>query len=243
MARTISEDTRIYAVGGPGEKVNNTVSTERDLSNNREPNGATSPRSRIVIADDHHLVLDAISLLASSEFDVQAVDSLSALEESLDSFNPDLVILDIRMPDGDGIEAAQKILLRRPGLKIMFLSMHAEARFVKRGLDAGALGYISKRAAAEEVMQAIRTVLSGNRYVGSRLETSEHEPLGSNEELTERQKEVLRLIAQGCSAKEIANQLNISVRTAEFHRAAIMERLKLHSTAMMTRYAVERGLA
>ncbi|MBV9084819.1 MAG: response regulator transcription factor [Acidobacteriaceae bacterium] len=219
-----------------------TIPFEKALTG-QELNSAGSTRPKIVVADDHHLVLDAISYMAASEFDVQAVDSLRALEDTVDKFNPELVILDIRMPDGDGIEAGRRILQRRSGLKLMFLSMHAEPRFVKRAFDAGALGYISKRAPAEEVMQAIRTVLSGTRFVGSQLEFSEHDGLGSDEELTERQKEVLRLIAQGCSAKEIANQLNISVRTAEFHRAAIMERLKLHSTAMMTRYAVERGLA
>jgi DNA-binding NarL/FixJ family response regulator len=95
----------------------------------------------------------------------------------------------------------------------------------------------------EELMLAIRTVLEGGKYAGPRVETLDEAPAVPEENLTERQLEVLRLISQGCSAKEIATKLAISVRTAEFHRAAIMERLKLHSTAMMTRYAVERGLA
>jgi DNA-binding NarL/FixJ family response regulator len=147
----------------------------------------------------------------------------------------------VRLPDGDGIEAARRMLARIPGLKVMFLSMHAEPKIVKRAIDAGAHAYLSKRAPAEELMLAIRTVLNGGKYIGSPVQAAESEG-GQENALTERQKEVLRLISQGCSAKEIASRLNISVRTAEFHRAAIMERLKLHSTAMMTRYAVEHGL-
>jgi DNA-binding NarL/FixJ family response regulator len=187
--------------------------------------------------------LDALSYVAQDEYDVQLVDTLAALHHAVDEFNPDLVVLDIRMPDGDGIEAAQQLLERRPDVKVLFLSMHDEPNLVKRALETGARGYLSKRAAADELMLAIRTVLNGGQYVAARTDIhAENGGNGADHVLTERQKEVLRLIAQGCSAKEIANRLNISVRTAEFHRAAIMDRLKLHSTAMMTRYAVERGL-
>lgn len=199
-------------------------------------------RPKLLFADDHHLVLDALSHMASQTYDVHGVDNLHAFEEALESFSPDLAILDIRMPDGDGIEAARRVLARRPGLKLMFLTMHTEPSYVKRAIDTGAQAYVSKRAPAEELLLAIRTVLAGGKYVGPRMQSSEQEENSSEGTLTERQKEVLRLIAQGCSAKEIASKLNISVRTAEFHRAAIMDRLKLHSTAMMTRYAVERGL-
>ncbi len=198
-----------------------------------------STRPKLLIADDHHLVLDALSFMAGTEYEVLGVDSIQAFEEAVDQFCPDVAILDIRMPDGDGIETARRLLQRKPELKLMFLSMHAEPNFVKRAIETGAQAYLSKRAPAEELLLAIRTVLNGGKYVGS--PTDEDEPPAEGP-LTERQKEVLRLIAQGCSAKEIASRLNISVRTAEFHRAAIMDRLKLHSTAMMTRYAVERGL-
>lgn len=201
-----------------------------------------SGRPKLLFVDDHHLILDALAHIAGESYEVHAVDSLQELEETIDSFGPDLVVLDIRMPDGDGIEAARRILTRRPGLKLMFLTMHTEPSFLKRAVDAGAQAYLSKRAPGEELMLAIRTVLNGGKYIGSRLQAAAQEDRGTEGTLTERQKEVLRLIAQGCSAKEIASRLNISVRTAEFHRAAIMDRLKLHSTAMMTRYAVEQGL-
>jgi DNA-binding NarL/FixJ family response regulator len=139
---------------------------------------------------------------------------------------------------------ARRALAGRPGLKLMFLSMHTESRFVKRAVDVGAKAYLSKRAPMDELLTAIRTVLNGGKYMGSRVHPEVDESNAAAEgALTGRQTEVLRLIAQGCSAKDIAERLSISVRTAEFHRAAIMERLKLHSTAMMTRYAVERGLA
>ncbi len=174
-------------------------------------------------------------------YEVQGVDSIAAFEEAIERFSPDLAILDIRMPDGDGIEAARRLLAKRPGLKLMFLTMHTEPSYLKRAIDTGAQAYLSKRAPADELLLAIRTVLDGGKYIGPRMQPEQDEA-GVEGTLTERQKEVLRLIAQGCSAKEIASRLNISVRTAEFHRAAIMDRLKLHSTAMMTRYAVERGL-
>jgi DNA-binding NarL/FixJ family response regulator len=207
-----------------------------------QPTTVEPRRPRLLFADDHHLVLDALVYMASQNYEVHGVDSLSAFEEAIESFSPDLAILDIRMPDGDGIEAARRLLQRRPGLKLMFLTMHTEPSFLKRAIDTGAQAYLSKRAPAEELMLAIRTVLNGGKYIGSRMQAAEQEDQAAEGTLTERQKEVLRLIAQGCSAKEIASRLNISVRTAEFHRAAIMDRLKLHSTAMMTRYAVERGL-
>ena len=202
----------------------------------------SSPRRKVLFSDDHHVVLDALSYIAQDEYDVRAVDTLAAINHELEEFRPDLIVLDIHMPDGDGIDAARQLLRRRPDLRVLFLSMRSEPSLVKRALDTGALGFVSKRAPADELMLAIRTVLNGGKYVGARTDGHGNGRDGTDDVLTDRQREVLRLIAQGCSAKEIANRLNISVRTAEFHRAAIMERLKLHSTAMMTRYAVENGL-
>lgn len=203
-------------------------------------NGQDS-RAKLLFADDHQLVLDALFAMASPHYEVVTADTLKGFEESVDRQNPDVAVLDVRMPDGDGFEVARRVLTKHPGLKLMFLSMHTETAFMKRALDLGAKAYLSKRAPMEELLTAIRTVLGGGKYSGSTIQSSPDLPADSS--LTERQVEVLRLIAQGCSAKEIASRLSISVRTAEFHRAAIMERLKLHSTAMMTRYALEHGLA
>jgi DNA-binding NarL/FixJ family response regulator len=208
----------------------------------QETNGHES-RRRLLFVDDHQLVLDAVTFVAGPHFEVKTTDTLRSFEDSIDTFEPDLAILDIRMPDGDGFEAAKRVLERKPGQKIIFLSMHTEPRVVKKAMDLGAKGYLSKRAPLDELLTAIQSVLGGGTYIGSTLQSDATDELAPEGMLTERQIEVLRLIAQGCSAKEIAGKLNISVRTAEFHRAAIMDRLKLHSTAMMTRYAVERGLA
>jgi len=199
-----------------------------------------SARPKLLLADDHHLVLDALTFMASPEYEVRGLDSLKAFEEAVDESFPDLAILDIRMPDGDGFDVAQRLLSKHPTLKIMFLSLLTDPKYVKRATEMGAQGYLSKHAPAEEILLAIRTVLNGGKYIGTKIQSAgvDGQP---DSTLTERQKEVLRLIAQGCSAKEIASRLKISVRTAEFHRAAIMDRLKLHSTALMTRYAVERG--
>ena len=200
-------------------------------------------RRKLLFADDHQLVLDAVTFVAGPHFEVKTTDSLKSFEELVPSYEPDLAILDIRMPDGDGFETAKRLLEQKPDQKIIFLSMHTEPRVVKKAMDLGAKGYLSKRARLDELMTAIQSVLAGGTYIGSSLQADAPDELAPEGMLTERQIEVLRLIAQGCSAKEIAGKLNISVRTAEFHRAAIMDRLKLHSTAMMTRYAVERGLA
>src|SRR5947209_12927677 len=200
----------------------------------------TDKRHKLLFADDHQLVLDALRFMAESQYDVRVVDTLGAFERGVEEFAPDLALLDVRMPDGDGFDVARRILSRHPGLKLMFLSMHNEPRYAKQAAELGASGYLSKKAPAEELLLAIKTVLNGGKYIGSRLQTGA--PETQDAPLTDRQIEVLRLISQGMSAKEIANQLDISVRTAEFHRAAIMDRLKLHSTAMMTRYAVEHGI-
>jgi DNA-binding NarL/FixJ family response regulator len=203
-----------------------------------------SGRRKLLFVDDHHLVLDALSFMASPHFEVLTADSVKTFEEMIDKFSPDLAVLDIRMPDGDGFEVARRVLEGRPAMKLMFLSMHTESRFIKRAIDVGAKAYLSKRVPMTELLSAIRTVLDGGKYMGSPFQTEPEQPHAAPAgALTERQTEVLRLIAQGCSAKDIAGKLKISVRTAEFHRAAIMERLKLHSTALMTRYAVEHGLA
>jgi DNA-binding NarL/FixJ family response regulator len=197
-------------------------------------------KPRLLVADDHRLVLDAVSFMISPEYEVCTVDSLLKFEETVDRFSPDLIILDVSMPDGDGFESARRVKAKRPDLKILFLSMHTESRFIRKAVEVGAFGYLPKRASADELLLAIRTILDGGKYLGSRSHQPSHPATETS--LTERQIQVLRLIAHGSSAKEIASTLNISVRTAEFHRAEIMERLKLHSTAMMTRYAIDHGI-
>jgi len=163
--------------------------------------------------------------------------------DAVGTFRPQVVILDISMPGGDGFSTARKVLERQPGLPVIFLSMHTDPSYVQQAIQVGAKAYLSKRVPAQELISAIHAVLEGSSLLPAKpLEGTSPSSTMSKPDLTTRQREVLRLIALGCSAKDIANQLNISVRTAEFHRAAIMQRLGLHSTAQMTRYAIANDL-
>jgi len=198
---------------------------------------------RVLLADDHHLILDALGAIMKDEFEVLAVDSCQDFIEAVGTFRPQVVILDISMPGGDGFSTARKVLERQPGLPVIFLSMHTDPSYVQQAIQVGAKAYLSKRVPAQELISAIHAVLEGSSLLPAKpLEGTSPSSTMSKPDLTTRQREVLRLIALGCSAKDIANQLNISVRTAEFHRAAIMQRLGLHSTAQMTRYAIANDL-
>ncbi len=198
-------------------------------------------RPKVLLADDHHLILDALRAMMSDDFNVATVDNSESFLEAVSNFKPDVAILDINMPGTDGFITAKKVLDRTPDLPIVFLSMYAEPRFLDQAAQVGAKAYLSKVAPAQELISAIHAVLEGETLLSSvPRDTSAS---ASKAGLTARQREVLRLIALGSSAKDIANQLNISVRTAEFHRAAIMQRLGLHSTAQMTRYAIANSIA
>jgi DNA-binding NarL/FixJ family response regulator len=199
---------------------------------------------KVLLADDHHLILDALRAMMGKEFNVLAVDNSQAFIEAVEKFQPDVAILDVSMPGADGFITARKVLERKPSLPIVFLSMYADSSYVDQAAQVGAKGYFSKRTPAGELISAIHTVLKGGSLLPPVTQPGALSATGAGKgELTSRQREVLRLIAMGCSAKDIANQLNISVRTAEFHRAAIMQRLGVHSTAQMTRYAIAHNLA
>ncbi|MDQ2843813.1 MAG: response regulator transcription factor [Acidobacteriota bacterium] len=200
---------------------------------------------KILLADDHQLILDALNAMMSADFEVVTVDNSEAFIEAVQAFNPDVAILDINMPGGDGFTTARKVLEQRSDLPIVFLTMYEEPRYMQQAAQIGAKAYLSKVAPAQELINAIHAVAEGEIL----LQVSPGDtaaglyPDSGKGGLTTRQREVLRLIALGSSAKDIANQLNISVRTAEFHRAAIMQRLGLHSTAQMTRYAISNNIA
>src|SRR3954447_6770743 len=198
---------------------------------------------RLLMADDHHLILDALGAIMKREFEVLAVDSSQAFIAAIEQFNPDIAVLDISMPGADGFTTARTVLERRPDLSIVFLSMYAEPAYAEQAARIGAKAYLSKRVPAQELISALHSVLGGGSLLPEKLPgTGMADPDTQRTGLTARQREVLKLIATGCSAKDIATQLNISVRTAEFHRAAIMQRLGLHSTAQMTRYAIANNL-
>ncbi len=198
---------------------------------------------RVLMADDHNLILDALGALMSSDFEILTVDSCDSFLSAVDEFKPDVAVLDVNMPGGDGFSTARKVLDSRPDLPIVFLSMYTDSSYIDQAARVGAKAYLSKHVPAQELVSALRSVLDGNSLLEDRTDPSGSSSTAGKADLTARQREVLRLIAAGSTAKDIANSLNISVRTAEFHRAAIMQRLGLHSTAQMTRYAIANELS
>lgn len=208
-------------------------------------------KPRVLLADDHTLVVEGFRKLLEEEFDlVGTVEDGRALLKTAPTLQPDVVLLDIAMPSLNGIEAARQLKKMMPEVKIIFVTMHADPAYVTEGFRAGASGYLLKRSAAAELVQAIQAVLKGQHYVTPLITKDLVHTLieGSPEHqsgpasLTPRQREVLQLVAEGHSMKEIANTLNISVKTVEFHKAQIMEQLNLHSTAELTKYAIAHGL-
>jgi DNA-binding NarL/FixJ family response regulator len=198
---------------------------------------------KVLLGDDHHLLLDAMQAMMKEHFNVFAVDNSQAFLQAVTSFQPDIAILDISMPGGDGFVTGRKVLELRPNLPLVFLSMYTDSSYIEQAAQVGAKAYLSKRVPAQQLITAISAVLDGASFLIPSAAKNGTDGTSSRNDLTARQREVLRLIALGCSAKDIATQLNISVRTAEFHRAAIMQRLGLRSTAQMTRYALANQLA
>ena len=205
---------------------------------------------RILIADDHTLLLDGFRLILEPEFEViGSVEDGQALIRAAQALKPDIILLDISMPILNGIDAAAQISVLAPEAKMIFVTMHTGAEYVSEAFRAGAAGYLLKRAAASELLTAIREVSKGRYYVsplvtretiGFLLASSKSDSVSDG--LTTRQREILQLVAEGKSRKEIASILDISVKTVEFHKASLARQLKFESTADFTRYAIEHGL-
>jgi DNA-binding NarL/FixJ family response regulator len=208
-------------------------------------------RARLLLADDHTLLLEGIRLMLEPEFDlVGTVEDGQALLAAAKTLKPDVILLDISMPVLNGIDAARRLRKLLPSAKLIFLTMHADQDYVAEAFRAGAMGYLLKRAAASELLAAIRAVLKGNHYVSPlvtrdalKLLISSSKPKGKlSDSLTQRQREVLQLVAEGRSRKEIAVLLDISVKTVEFHKAMLMSKLNLRTTADFTRFAIAHGI-
>jgi DNA-binding NarL/FixJ family response regulator len=202
---------------------------------------------RVVLADDHELVRSGIKALLSMVDGVQVIAEAadgSELVSLVDSVRPDLVMTDISMPGMDGITAISQIHSRHPEIRILVLSMYDTVDFVKRAVASGACGYLMKDAPPFELEQAVRSVMTMGNYfspaIAQRL-LQPSEPAASDE-LTQRQLEILKLIAQGRASKEIAFELGLSPKTVDVHRARIMDRLQLNDIASLTLYAVRKGL-
>jgi two-component system, NarL family, response regulator NreC len=206
---------------------------------------------RVLIVDDHAVVRTGIRLLLAAEADIEPVGEAGSRREAIfeaRSTNPDVILLDVVMPDGSGLESIPQLLHEVPGAKILVLSMQDDPRYVREAFANGASGYVLKEAADVEVVSAVREVARGGRYVhpelGARLITADADAARRADEdpLSDREREVLRLLAYGHTNQEIAKQLFISVRTAETHRAHIMQKLRLTTRAELVRYAIAQGL-
>jgi two-component system, NarL family, response regulator NreC len=208
---------------------------------------------KVMIADDHAIVRTGLRALINSEPTMELIGEATGGYEAIDLIGknqPDILILDLSMPDLDGIEVTKRIKPEFPGLSILILTIHEDEALLRAALKAGAGGYILKHAAEAELIFAIHTILRGDLYVDPslvrRLLSDETPPAvaqpKSTEALTPRETEVLKLIVQGYTNRQIGEELNISVRTAESHRANLSEKLGLHSRVELVRYARENGL-
>ena len=206
---------------------------------------------RVLVVDDHAVVRAGLRRVLDAEEDIETVaeaaDAERAIFEALEH-KPDVVLMDVVMPGRSGIEATPALLDAVPDTTVLILSMQDDPRYVREAFDAGASGYVLKEAADTEVVSAIRAVAAGERYVhpslGARLVAADAKERKREEAdpLTDREREVLRLLALGHTNQEIAKMLFISVRTAETHRAHIMQKLRLSSRAELVRYALAEGL-
>jgi DNA-binding NarL/FixJ family response regulator len=208
-------------------------------------------RPRVLIADDHRVVAQGLKSMLSAEFDlVGVVADGQAMVDAAKFLRPDVIVADVSMPVLGGIDALER--LRQEGLDVpvVFLTMHSQAGYARRALRAGASGYVLKLAAPEELVQAIRAALEGGTFVSPALARSVFETKGTGATeaverialLTSHQREILRMFAEGLSAKEIAKKLDISSRTVESHKYQIMESLGAQSSAELIRLAIRHGI-
>jgi DNA-binding NarL/FixJ family response regulator len=209
---------------------------------------------RIVLADDHAIVRHGLSRAIQQEDDMEVVGQTSnghSTVEMARELLPDIVVMDISMPDLNGIEATREIEREAPGVKVIALSMHSAKRYVTEMFRAGAAGYLLKDCDFDELARAIRIVADGKTYVSPSISNVVVEDLVHTEEkteptafslLTQREREVLQLLAEGRTTKQIALRLHISPKTVEAHRLRVMNKLEIDNVAQLTKYAIQEGL-
>lgn len=210
--------------------------------------------TRILLADDHAIVRDGVRALLASAGDLEVVAEASSGQEAIDlavATEPDLILMDISMPGLGGLEATMEIRRRVPRARIIVLSQYAEREYVRRFVKAGVSGYVLKKAAGADLVAAIRAVLRGGLVLDPEIARDALAPSGSPggddepdayERLTEREKQILKLVAEGHSNKEVADLLNISVKTAMSHREHLMGKLKVHNRTELIRFAIRAGV-
>lgn len=209
---------------------------------------------KVLLADDHKIVRDGLRTLLEKHADIAVLGEAEDGREALQlagKLSPDVVVMDIAMPELNGIEATRQILSEHPSIKIVALSMHSDKRFVSEMLKAGASAYLLKDCAFEELIAAIRTIMKGKIYLSPGIagvvladyirSDRKSEPSVFSQ-LSDREREVLQLMTEGKTTKEVAAQLNVSIKTVETHRTNIMTKLDIHSIAELTKYAIREGL-
>lgn len=207
-------------------------------------------RKRILLADDHKIVLDGLKRILEPHFEIaETVEDGRALVSAADRLAPDVIVVDISMPLLNGIEAIRQIRKKDPHVKVVFLTMQPDVTYAIRAFEAGASGYVLKHAASSELLTAIYEALKGRTYVtpiiaGELLQSYKAGAFQQEEEpqLTGRQQEILQLLAEGHSAKEIGAILNISPRTVEFHKYSLMSKLNLKTSPALVHYAIKHGV-
>jgi DNA-binding NarL/FixJ family response regulator len=208
-------------------------------------------RPRVLLADDHRMVAEGLKSLLSHEFELlDVVEDGRALLEAAKRQRPDVIVADITMPHLNGIDALAQLKKDNPNVRVVFLTMHQEVAYARRALEAGAAGFVLKHSAPAELITAIRAALSGKTYISPTLagdvwQAIRQQPPPPSDpaaRLTPRQREILQLLAEGRSAKGIADTLGISSRTVEFHKYQMMETLALHHSAELVHFAIKHGI-
>jgi two-component system response regulator NreC len=209
---------------------------------------------RILLADDHTILRDSLGQAFQEEQDMEIVGQVGdgrAAVEKAGELRPDIVIMDINMPNLNGIEATREILRQAPGVRVIVLSMHSAKPCIKEVFRAGASAYLHKNCRFDELAHAVRTVAEGKTYVSPSISQIVVEELGHTQDeteptafslLTPREREILQLLAEGGTVKHIARQLHVSHKTVEAHRLRIMNKLNVDTVAQLTRYAIQEGL-
>ena len=209
-------------------------------------------RARVLLADDHRMVAEGLKSLLGAEFElVGVVEDGRALIEAAKKQRPDVIVADIAMPHLNGLDALEQLKRDNPRVKVVILTMHREVSYARRALELGAAGFVLKHSAPAELLSAIHAALEGTTYItpavaGEVIHAFQRDKDASGTptaaELTPRQREILQLLAEGRSAKEIASALGISPRTVEFHKYQMMESLHIHSNAELTHFAIKQGI-
>jgi DNA-binding NarL/FixJ family response regulator len=198
----------------------------------------------VLLVDDHQLVRKGFRRILEDDPDIQVIGEAGSGVDAIamvEKFTPRVVVMDMAMPGLDGVQATRELLKKAPATAVLILSMYAEENYIRNAFEAGAKGYLLKNAIEVDLTAAVKTVASGRRYNGG-LSPGEGEPEDGFALLTQREKQVLQLIAQGNSNKEIAALLQLSVNTVSVHRANLMEALNIHRTAELVVYAIRKGL-